>query len=226
MTGTGKVCNVDPLGRIKIPSMVADLLKWSEKDTICITLKNDSILLTKAELVCMFCGGTKDVANILGKSICKECANTIKEEQPLTDTVISGHKRKLDELRRIVLPVEMRNLLDVKENEAVELFIEDSTLIVKKYGPACIFCKEAEGLHKYKGRDVCKRCSSQINAIFYQAPQILMEERTEEEQDENPEPYHKLNPEERLVLELAEVSISTARAEEPNEEENENTPHA
>lgn len=215
MTRTGRVSTVDQLGRIKIPTMVADMLKWNEKDTICITLKNDSILLTKAEQVCMFCGGTKDVANILGKYICKDCADTITEEQPLTDTVISGHRRKLDELRRIVLPVEMRNLLDIDENDSVDLLIEESTLILKKYGPACIFCREAEGLHKYKGRDICKRCSNQINAIFYQAPQILIETQPQNEQDKNPE--------ERLKLELSESATGAGRIKE---EKNENATQA
>ncbi|MBQ7714253.1 MAG: AbrB/MazE/SpoVT family DNA-binding domain-containing protein [Clostridia bacterium] len=74
----------------------------------------------------------------------------------------TGIVRKIDELGRIVLPIEMRNRLEIGPGIGVEIFFEDSSIILRKYLPSCIFCNETEGLIEYKGRKVCKRCIDQL----------------------------------------------------------------
>ena len=55
----------------------------------------------------------------------------------------TGIIRKVDELGRIVLPIELRRTLDIDDNDSLEIFIEENTIILKKYQPACIFCGNA-----------------------------------------------------------------------------------
>lgn len=56
----------------------------------------------------------------------------------------TGVVRKLDELGRIVLPIELRRTLDISVRDTLEIFVEDDKIILKKYHPACIFCNDAQ----------------------------------------------------------------------------------
>ena len=51
----------------------------------------------------------------------------------------TGIVRKIDELGRIVLPIEIRNTLDIKAKDSIEIFVDDDKIILKKYQPSCIF---------------------------------------------------------------------------------------
>ena len=69
-----------------------------------------------------------------------------------------GIIRPVDELGRIVLPVETRKMMDLNPKDGVEVFIEDDKIILKKYRPSCIFCGEADGVIDFKGKKVCRSC--------------------------------------------------------------------
>lgn len=47
----------------------------------------------------------------------------------------TGIVRKVDELGRVVIPVELRRTLDVQEKDAMEIFIDNDKIIFKKYKP-------------------------------------------------------------------------------------------
>ena len=74
----------------------------------------------------------------------------------------TGVVRKLDNLGRIVLPIELRRTLDIEEKDPLEIFIEDNAIVLKKYQPACIFCGEAKDVFNYKDRYVCPRCAREL----------------------------------------------------------------
>ena len=77
----------------------------------------------------------------------------------------TGIVRRVDELGRIVLPIELRRTLDIGEKDALEIFVEGEQIILKKYQPTCIFCGEANGVINYKGKQICKSCIKEINKI-------------------------------------------------------------
>ena len=68
----------------------------------------------------------------------------------------TGIVRKLDELGRITLPIELRRNLDVKDRDPLEMFVDEDKIILKKYAPADIFTGEMDDLVEYKGRKVSK----------------------------------------------------------------------
>ena len=70
----------------------------------------------------------------------------------------TGIVRKVDELGRIVLPVEMRRTLDIAEKDALEIYVEGESIILHKHQAACIFCDSTKELVSYKGRNVCADC--------------------------------------------------------------------
>ena len=77
----------------------------------------------------------------------------------------TGMVRKVDELGRIVLPSELRNTLNLHERDPLEIFTEDSTIILRKYEPSCIFTDKMEDLLDYKGRKVSVQAVREMAAL-------------------------------------------------------------
>lgn len=73
-----------------------------------------------------------------------------------------GIVRKIDELGRIVLPIELRRTLDLKEKDSVEITAEGESIVLRKYQPNCIFCENSKNLIEYKGKLVCSRCVASL----------------------------------------------------------------
>ena len=70
----------------------------------------------------------------------------------------TGIVRKVDQLGRIVLPIELRRVLDIEEFTPVEIYTEGDTIVLKKYTPDCLLCGEGDNLVNFKGKWVCKNC--------------------------------------------------------------------
>ncbi len=75
----------------------------------------------------------------------------------------TGIVRKVDELGRIVLPIELRRTLDIAERDPLEIFVSEDTIMLKKYQPSCVFCDSVKGIINYKGKNVCATCISALN---------------------------------------------------------------
>lgn len=74
----------------------------------------------------------------------------------------TGIVRKVDELGRIVIPIELRRVLEIEVKDPLEIYTEDDTIILKKYEPACIFCGRAKNVINYKGKNICENCLAEI----------------------------------------------------------------
>ena len=81
------------------------------------------------------------------------------------DMKSTGIVRKVDELGRIVLPIELRRTLDIAERDELEIYLDDDKVILKKYEPSCIFCGSSCGLVSYQGRNVCMECIENMSNI-------------------------------------------------------------
>ncbi|MBR1423022.1 MAG: AbrB/MazE/SpoVT family DNA-binding domain-containing protein [Ruminococcus sp.] len=74
----------------------------------------------------------------------------------------TGIVRKVDELGRIVLPIELRRTYDLAVRDAVEIYTEDDKIILKKYQRTCIFCGNSDQVVDYKGKSVCSDCMADL----------------------------------------------------------------
>lgn len=75
----------------------------------------------------------------------------------------TGIVRKVDELGRIVLPIELRRTLDIAERDPLEIYVSEDTIMLKKYQPSCVFCDSVKGIINYKGKNVCTNCIEALN---------------------------------------------------------------
>ena len=70
----------------------------------------------------------------------------------------TGIVRKVDCLGRVVLPMELRKTLDISEKDAMEIYVEGNSVILKKHEPACIFCGSANNVSNFKDKNICATC--------------------------------------------------------------------
>lgn len=78
----------------------------------------------------------------------------------------SGIVRKVDELGRLVLPVEMRRVLDIAEKDSVEIYVDGDSIILRKFQPFCVFCGENENVLSYEGKHVCASCARKLQKLL------------------------------------------------------------
>lgn len=74
----------------------------------------------------------------------------------------TGIVRKVDELGRIVIPIELRRTLDINIKDSLEIFVDGEYIVFKKYEPACIFCGNAKDVIHYKGKNICSNCMEEL----------------------------------------------------------------
>ena len=74
----------------------------------------------------------------------------------------TGIVRRMDDLGRVVIPIELRRTLDIAEKDPLEIYVDGNTIILKKYEPACIFCGSADGVTVFRGKNICEHCRSEL----------------------------------------------------------------
>lgn len=74
----------------------------------------------------------------------------------------TGIVRAVDDLGRIVIPIELRRTLDIAERDCLEIFVEGEQIILKKYEPSCLFCGQSRDVFNYKGKNVCHSCIKEL----------------------------------------------------------------
>lgn len=77
----------------------------------------------------------------------------------------TGIIRRLDDLGRIVLPIELRRTLDIAERDELEIYMENDQIILRKYEPACLFCASDKKLVTHKGKNICRECVRKLTEL-------------------------------------------------------------
>ncbi len=74
----------------------------------------------------------------------------------------TGIVRQIDELGRIVLPMELRRVMDIRVKDSLEVFVSDEGIVLRKYQVGCVFCDEREGLTRFKEKFICPACKEEL----------------------------------------------------------------
>ena len=77
----------------------------------------------------------------------------------------TGIIRRVDELGRVVIPIELRNQFNIVEKDPIEIYVDGSSIILKKFEPNCIFCGNTKDLVQYKDKLICPKCAKQISDL-------------------------------------------------------------
>lgn len=77
----------------------------------------------------------------------------------------TGIVRKVDELGRIVIPIELRRNLGIDEKDSLEIYVEDDHIMLKKYSPACAFCSNVSGITVFKNKNICLNCLNELTNL-------------------------------------------------------------
>jgi transcriptional pleiotropic regulator of transition state genes len=75
----------------------------------------------------------------------------------------TGIVRQVDELGRVVLPIELRRTFEINKKDALEIFMENDRIILHKYKPGCIFCGSTNELTNFNRKNICKDCLSAMS---------------------------------------------------------------
>lgn len=74
----------------------------------------------------------------------------------------TGIVRKVDELGRVVLPIELRRTLEIAEKDALEIYVDGNSIVLRKYEPSCVFCGDARNVTSFRGKNVCANCLREL----------------------------------------------------------------
>ncbi len=77
----------------------------------------------------------------------------------------TGIVRKVDELGRVVLPMELRKVMDINIKDPMEIYVDNEFIVLKKYLPACIFCNSADDVTVYEGKSICRECLNKLKEM-------------------------------------------------------------
>ena len=77
----------------------------------------------------------------------------------------TGIVRKVDELGRVVIPMELRRVLNIELKDSMEIFTNGDQIIFKKYQPSCIFCDNVDDTFVYQGKNICSECMAKLKEM-------------------------------------------------------------
>ena len=75
----------------------------------------------------------------------------------------TGIVRKVDELGRIVLPIELRRTLGIEIKDSLEISVNGQHIVLSKYEPSCVFCAGAKDVTLFKEKRVCAKCIEELS---------------------------------------------------------------
>ena len=74
----------------------------------------------------------------------------------------TGIIRKVDDLGRIVIPMEVRKAFDIEVKDPLEIHVEKNRIVLSKHEKSCLFCGSIKNLLIFKGKKVCADCSDAL----------------------------------------------------------------
>ena len=77
----------------------------------------------------------------------------------------TGIIRRMDELGRVVIPIEIRNQFNIAEKDPIEIYVDKNSIVLRKFEENCIFCGNTKDLVDYNGKLICKNCCSKIGNL-------------------------------------------------------------
>ena len=170
---------IDELGRVVIPDEIRESLRIKAKSHAGIMLLGSEIEIIPNSSVCRICGGTVKAE---GKSnLCSECIQIVRDGtediHSRTQPII---ERCVDELGRIVLPIEFRRALNIEKNSGVVLTVENGSIHIRPSVHVCANCGVViDSDKKYRLCDSCvqmirRNTGGETPSVFYRDGRLII----------------------------------------------------
>jgi AbrB family transcriptional regulator, transcriptional pleiotropic regulator of transition state genes len=85
-------------------------------------------------------------------------------ERSIRGATKTGIIRHIDELGRIVIPIEIRKRFSLDQKDPLEISIKDDVILLSKPKTNCVFCGRRSSLREHRGRPVCRTCIAELTA--------------------------------------------------------------
>jgi AbrB family transcriptional regulator, transcriptional pleiotropic regulator of transition state genes len=95
----------------------------------------------------------------MGTRAASRAVSTQAQRRPRT----SGIVRHVDELGRIVIPIEIRKRLGLSEKDPLEISVREDVILLSKPQSVCVFCGRSASLREHRGRAVCDTCVAELS---------------------------------------------------------------
>lgn len=79
----------------------------------------------------------------------------------------TGITRPVDNLGRVVIPIEIRNQLGIKIKDKMLFLINGKDIILRKHQQECVFCGKQKDLVDFKMQKVCRKCHDEMREVFF-----------------------------------------------------------
>jgi transcriptional pleiotropic regulator of transition state genes len=73
-----------------------------------------------------------------------------------------GMTRRIDALGRIVVPAELRRILEIRVGDLLDIRVEEGHVVLAKVEQACVFCGSTESLRPHHEKLVCGACVERL----------------------------------------------------------------
>ena len=77
----------------------------------------------------------------------------------------TGIVRRVDDLGRVVIPMELRKSLEISSRDSLEIYVEGDSIILKKYERSCKLCVSTEDIKNFESKYICKKCVDKISNL-------------------------------------------------------------
>ena len=77
----------------------------------------------------------------------------------------TGIVRPVDNLGRVVIPMEIRSTLDINPKDSLEIFTDGEKIVLRKYRPSCVFCENADDTVYFEDKKICKSCLEKLSLL-------------------------------------------------------------
>lgn len=78
----------------------------------------------------------------------------------------TGIVRRVDDLGRIVIPMELRRTLGIHVKDPMAIFVEGERIILQKHRDVCMVCGSPDNIVEVKGRPICTDCVEAVKAVM------------------------------------------------------------
>ena len=71
--------------------------------------------------------------------------------------------RKIDNLGRIVIPMDIRKTLEIRDWDELAITLEGKNIVIKKANDSCTFCGKEKNLIPFENKFICSSCLEALN---------------------------------------------------------------